>query len=630
MASKKNQATPLEKFFQKYLARFEKVVESDPFAKTFLSDARKAKTELYQSNRTESKKFDREWIEDFEQAFQHLDNIVRDPKRFLKEVQEIKPVELAKRVSRDSIRHLAQNSRYVKTVEANGDVVPSKILTHEIEDDYATYENRFIKTLIEKLVVFIEKRYQYIVEHADTKDQDRLTMDSNLVLENQADIRFKLELGIVSPSDDEGQADTNKGLMKRLELLRDKVIGFRNSEFMDRLKNAKHIAPPIMRTNLLTKNRDYKACYQLWQFIESYEGLGFSVEIKDSLAEFDQEYIHQLYDMFLVAFATFRNNKRKQLEFAKGKIPDRTIMATPKLIKKLQTEEVDYDQEQTIVEHVRIVEIGPAEIRRRKAAERLKLQKEKEALRKLEQERKKKEQERQAKLRREALAAKRRAERERRAALERERKEKQRLLKQQQLALKREQERQRKAQLAAAKAEQKRIEAVKEKIRKEAAKAKAAEEKRIQQEKIKAQRAKQKSAEQAKQKKEREKAKAKLKADAQKKKEKEARELAKQAEAKRIKAEKAKTKQQEQEAKQAEKAKAKASAVSASPSPKPKSLPPSSLVDNKKKVSEEKPSTPIIKVLPVPSKSKSNKLTEPILSAEHRQKLNKKVKSKSK
>ena len=69
MASKKNQATPLEKFFQKYLARFEKVVESDPFAKTFLSDARKAKTELYQSNRTESKKFDREWID---QSFDDL------------------------------------------------------------------------------------------------------------------------------------------------------------------------------------------------------------------------------------------------------------------------------------------------------------------------------------------------------------------------------------------------------------------------------------------------------------------------------------------------------------------------------------------------------------------------------
>ena len=55
------------------------------------------------------------------------------------------------KVDSQSIKHLSVNSAIIKDVTEDGDVVPHKILTPYSEEDIAIYENRFIKSLIEKL-----------------------------------------------------------------------------------------------------------------------------------------------------------------------------------------------------------------------------------------------------------------------------------------------------------------------------------------------------------------------------------------------------------------------------------------------------------------------------------------------
>ena len=42
------------------------------------------------------------------------------------------------------------------------DVIPKRILTTQAEIEYAIYENRFIKSLIDRLFDFVNRRYDLV------------------------------------------------------------------------------------------------------------------------------------------------------------------------------------------------------------------------------------------------------------------------------------------------------------------------------------------------------------------------------------------------------------------------------------------------------------------------------------
>lgn len=54
--------------------------------------------------------------------------------------------------------------------------------------------------------------------------------------------------------------------------------------------NGARVYSPIQRTNLMMKDPDYRKCYQLWQFIEGYDEVGYTIEEQDSALRFDEEF----------------------------------------------------------------------------------------------------------------------------------------------------------------------------------------------------------------------------------------------------------------------------------------------------------------------------------------------------
>ena len=93
----------------------------------------------------------------------YLDNILRNPNRFIINEEEIVKVEQAKRITVDSIKHLAKHTSFIQEIDDNGDVKPSKVLNINKDESYNTYENRFIYTLINNMRTFVEiKEKQYI------------------------------------------------------------------------------------------------------------------------------------------------------------------------------------------------------------------------------------------------------------------------------------------------------------------------------------------------------------------------------------------------------------------------------------------------------------------------------------
>ena len=77
----------------------------------------------------ELSEYDYEWLEKIEETLPYLDNILRNPKRFIINEEEIVKVELARKVTVESVIHLTQHTNLIQDIdEETGDVKPSKIL----------------------------------------------------------------------------------------------------------------------------------------------------------------------------------------------------------------------------------------------------------------------------------------------------------------------------------------------------------------------------------------------------------------------------------------------------------------------------------------------------------------------
>jgi hypothetical protein len=119
----------VKRYYGKVNTRITQVNEKDPFSTSFISAIGAGDNTLFQKYMIETRVFDGTWVDFLEASISSLDNIVRNPKSFIKDQSEIVPIEMAKKTSAASVRHLASHSRYVKNITQSGEVIPEKILT---------------------------------------------------------------------------------------------------------------------------------------------------------------------------------------------------------------------------------------------------------------------------------------------------------------------------------------------------------------------------------------------------------------------------------------------------------------------------------------------------------------------
>lgn len=510
-------------------------------------------------NRYFDKKIDLKWVEEIEACIIPLDNIIRVPRKFIVQEEEIVPIERARKITNESIRHLAQHTNMIAKVEGD-DVTPNQILNVFREESYEVYENRFVYTLMQNLVRFIDVRYNVLFNISDDDNMASLKMESDFH-RGREKIQYKLEVSAQSAgSDIDGEAGPegeNATAFQRIERVKRIINEYANSSFMKELRNCVPVRPPIMRTNAIQKNPNFRACLKLWQFIQSYNELGYEITVKESNDMVSAEYMNELNRMTAMNYMMLKANTLS--EDSVGKQKKRKIK--PKLLKRLAEELVmDYDMEEVEIQRVFVDEVK--RVSRKKIEGEKKIQEAIQRALDSENARKKAIEDKiKAKIAHEKEMERRRIAREKERARKEKEKEKQRL--------KREKERE-KARIAKEKA------LAKEKARKEkerAAKLKAQEEARIAKEKQreemriarekaaklaqieKEKAAKAKAKERERKAKELAAQKAKEKAAAAKKREKEAiaRARAAQAEKERLAKEKARQKEAAAKAAQAEK-----------------------------------------------------------------------------
>ncbi|MBO4725546.1 MAG: hypothetical protein J5622_03475, partial [Firmicutes bacterium] len=503
--------------YLKYRNKVERAMEDDNYYNYMMGLISEAPNEIEQFNRVLHKKVDEKWLREVEAGIPALMQVISNPRRFIKAEEEIVPVELAKKITADSVKHLARNTQFISDIDKNGNVRPSKIMSVTTQESFNLYENRFIYHLVNKLVRFIDKRTDIIFWSTGDEQESVLRINSELE-DDYEEIEYKIEMRIKNKQSFAQTDALRMELFQRIDRVRKSVTELKRSPFMREMDGCETVRSPIMKTNLLTKDPYYRRCYALWQFLEQYDDVGYTIDIKESALDFDEDYLYGMYDNMVMNYATFKtilaDDQRPIADTLKKK---RRIK--PRFTRQMVEEIVDdYDIPDVEIRKVIIEEITKkqAEIERKAAArEKARLEREKKKAAEREKREKQKQIEREKK---EKAAA---AERERIAkqkAAEKARIEKQKAAEKAKLERQKQLEKERAAKAKAAAAEKERIAkqkaAEKARLEKQKAAEKARLEKQKQLEKERA--AKAKAAALAKAKAEKEKAAAKAKAEREK------------------------------------------------------------------------------------------------------------------
>ena len=278
-------------------------------------------------DRLESSSFDSSWIDEIENVIFDLGTIIANPKQTTRTDGNIVPVELARKINAESVQHLASHTQYVKEIDEYGNVIPSKILTLVHEDEIKTYENRFIATFVRRLVLFIEKRYEFVSKFAELHDESVLMFKNKSIVDG-AEVEIETKIRINHKSDDEVSLKSNE-YVERIKEMRRYILYFYNSDFMKQLKTEKDVHNPIIQTNIIRKNPLYHHCYEVYRFIEKYEHLGVHYKVDEQYSVFDDKELAEINHTLFANYITLKGKERSAVTKGSTKVYKPKILTSP-------------------------------------------------------------------------------------------------------------------------------------------------------------------------------------------------------------------------------------------------------------------------------------------------------------
>jgi len=354
-------ANTINDLYLKYVNRVGKTLENDRYFQYLFEMVQAGQNTLQQTHRVLHKVVDERWLTTIEESLDALNRITEHPRRFVTSNEEVVPVELARKITADSVRHLSQNTQFIASSK-NGEIHPTRILNVTTEETYNLYENRFVYHLIQRLVTFIDKRTDIIFWSTGDETCNTLQLQSS-VDDAYEQIEYKLEMKIKNRQSFAENDSDNMQVFMRIDRVRRMVMALRNSSFCDIMSGCARVRSPIQRTNVITKDPDYRTCLRLWQFLESYEELGYTIDARDTALEFDEEYLLQMYSNLITNYAVFKSlleaDPRKLEEIP----PKKHKVIKPKFIKQIQEEIVDdYDIPDVEIRKVIIEEVTQAQL----------------------------------------------------------------------------------------------------------------------------------------------------------------------------------------------------------------------------------------------------------------------------
>ena len=357
-------ASKLDNVYNEYFEQFRSLIDSDEFYNYIVENigAGTNKFSFYQKKK--DKKIDVRWIEQIENCIIELDTIIRNPRRFIVQEEEIVPIEKARRITNESVRHLAQHTNLIARVDGDR-VTPNEILNVYREESFDIYENRFIYTLLGKVEEFVESRRQVLLNITDDEEIAELAMEGSFN-NGEEDVNYKFEISSTTKNALLNADTSRMGVFARIERLSRIIREFRGSSFARSMRGSAPVRPPIMRTNVILKDPNFKKCLVLWQFIETYHEVGYTIDIINEYRELTQEAVFTFYNTLALNYI-FLKKSADSTDDVDIEHKKKRRQIKPKFVKNIVEEIVDdYDIYNTEVRRVFLDEITKAAKKREK------------------------------------------------------------------------------------------------------------------------------------------------------------------------------------------------------------------------------------------------------------------------
>ena len=328
----------IQDLYTSFSEQMEPIQEDSRYFRYLFEMAQASGTTIEQQREELVKVVDEEWISMIEDSLDAINTIIENPRRFITTEEEVVPVSLAKKISADSVRHLSQNTQFLAPSD-DGDVHPTRILNVSTVETYDLYENRFIYHLIQRLLTFVDKRTDVIFWSTGNEIRNRFRMHSKID-DAYEEIEYNVEMTVKNrQSFAENDAD-NMDVFMHIDRVRRLVMALRGASFCQIMNGCSAVRSPIQRTNLIMKDPNYRKCYQLWQFMERYDKVGYNIDVQQQALAFDDEYMVQMYTNLINNYTVFKSltDDERNLQELESVHPE---PVAPKFIKEIKEVQVD-------------------------------------------------------------------------------------------------------------------------------------------------------------------------------------------------------------------------------------------------------------------------------------------------
>ncbi len=208
------------------------------------------------------------WIVMMEQTLTYIENILKEPKRLIINEEEVVKIEKIKKVTVESIKHLSKNAGLIDDVKDNGDIQPGKLLNVFKEETINTYENRFIYTLIQKMLIIIHKEKDKLLKSKDMSSKEFRKMDYSARSYTGRN-RVDMQMVMTSTTDGSGRPEDITAQITRIKMLEKNVVSFtltNTYQTLDKMR-VPLVTPPLRKNNVLLKNVNFQYAVKLWDFL---------------------------------------------------------------------------------------------------------------------------------------------------------------------------------------------------------------------------------------------------------------------------------------------------------------------------------------------------------------------------
>lgn len=242
---------------------------------------------------------DPDWIENIEEGLIYVEKAILEDRQFIRTEGNVVPIDKVKKTSKATVEHLARHSNYITRVPKNkkDSIIPDQLYIVEKLSDYAVYENRFLYMLLCYLKDFIQIRLDKIRDKVTTYEAEMFI--NKEINTNDRHIDYKLDYKALNKSDPYLTDQFRQiPLVVRMENIYALVNSFLGTHLMKEVSKSPMIKPPIVKTNVLLMNQNFRAAVALYEYVSSYTKEGYTFkELKKTYNPFSVEMTDEMADI---------------------------------------------------------------------------------------------------------------------------------------------------------------------------------------------------------------------------------------------------------------------------------------------------------------------------------------------